>query len=64
MRWIVLADLPPEDLKSDPDFEWAMCPQFCRIEWEDGEEELEERWTVSVHHRHRLVEGQDIFGLR
>jgi hypothetical protein len=52
MRWIVLADLPKEDLKCNPDFEWALHPQFCRIEWEDEEEELQERWTVGLLHRH------------
>lgn len=52
MRWIVLAELPPEDLKSDPESSWAIRPQFCRIEWENGEEELELRWTTSIMHRH------------
>jgi hypothetical protein len=52
MRWIVLADLPKEDLKSDPDFDWAMHPQFCRIEWEDEDEELKVLWTVGLLHRH------------
>jgi hypothetical protein len=52
MRWIVLNKLDPEDLKSDPDYTWALHPQFCRIEWEDGEEKLQERWVVSLLHRH------------
>jgi hypothetical protein len=52
MRWIVLSELPHEDLKSDPTFDWAIRPQFCRIEWENDEEELELRWTVSLMHRH------------
>ncbi len=46
MRWIVLAELPQENLKSDPDSGWALHPQFCRIKWEENV------WTVSLLHRH------------
>jgi hypothetical protein len=58
MRWTVLSELPLEDLKSDPDFDWAIHPQFCRIEWEESEDELQQRWTVSLWHRHRNNPGK------
>ncbi len=50
MRWIVLAKLPPENLKSDPAFDWAIHPRFCRVEWVNEESRL--LWSVSLSHRH------------
>jgi len=50
MRWIVLANLPPENLKSDPAFDWAIHPQFCRVEWVNEDDRL--IWSVSLLHRH------------
>ncbi len=48
MRWNVLASLPPEDLKSDPDLAWAIRPQFCRVEWDEKDRLL---WSISLFHR-------------
>ena len=50
MRWIVLTKLPPENLKSDPAFDWAIHPQFCRVEWPNEDDRL--LWSVSLLHRH------------
>jgi hypothetical protein len=50
MRWIVLAKLPPEDLKSDPTFSWAMEATFYQVNEEEDEREL--LWAVSILHRH------------
>ncbi len=50
MRWIELAKLPLEDLKSDPEFSWALDPRFFRIE--ETTKNDKEAWSVSVYHRH------------
>jgi hypothetical protein len=47
MRWIVLNKLDPEDLKSDPKFDWALDPTFYHDEREDRD-----FWAVSILHRH------------
>ncbi len=50
MRWIVLNTLDPENLKSDPQFDWALVPTFYKVNDEGDEEEL--LWAVSLYHRH------------
>ena len=54
MRLIVLAKLPPEDLKSDPSCicTWAVWPTLYRDEDEPGDDN--ELWMVSLIHRHPL----------
>jgi hypothetical protein len=49
MRWIMLADRPSEDLNFDPVSEWAIHPQFYRVEESDKDDRL--LWTVSLMHK-------------
>ncbi len=53
MRWIVLARLPLENLKSDSNEslippQWALDPMFYRIE----EDDEDDRWSIVLLHRH------------